>query len=165
MGNAARLRQEFDASFAAPVSARSERYEDFLAIRVNSERYALRLAEIGGLHIDLRIVPVPSSAAQLLGVVGIRGMMAPIYDLAALLGYSPAPGPRWITLAKAPQTVGFAFEGFDFHLKVPAASLAGGHGHEGGGGQHLRGAVPASGTFLPIIQLGSILLTLKGPRT
>jgi chemotaxis signal transduction protein len=164
-GTAGTLRQAFDASFAAPVSSQSERHEDFLAIRVGAGRYALRLAEFGGLYVDLRIVSVPSPAAQLLGVVGIRGAMAPIYDLAALLGYPPASGPRWIVLAKSPETVGFAFDAFDSHLKVPAASLAEGDSHKGGGGQHLRGAVQAGGTLLPIIHLASILLTLKGPRT
>jgi len=163
-GRAAMLRRAFDASFAAPASSQSERHEDFLTIRVSAERYGLRLAEIGGLHVDLRIVSVPSPAAQLLGVVGMRGTMAPIYDLAALLGYPPASSPRWVVLAKGPQTVGFAFDAFEAHLKVPAASLAQGDSHEAGSGQHLRGAVPAGAALLPIIQLASILLTLKGPR-
>jgi chemotaxis signal transduction protein len=164
-GTAAILRRAFDAGFAAPVSSQTERYEDFLAIRVGAERRGLRLAEIEGLHADLRIVSVPSPAAQLLGVVGIRGTMAPIYDLAALLGYPTASGPRWIVLAKAPETVGFAFDAFDSHLKIPGASLAEGNSHTGGSGQHLRGAVQAGGTLLPIIHLASILLTLKGSRT
>src|ERR1700723_1814025 len=116
-GTAAMLRRAFDASFAAPVASQSER-QDFLGIRVSAERYGLRLAEIGGLHLDLRIVSVPSPAAQLLGIVGMRGTMAPIYDLAALLGLSPASGPRWIVLTKGPRTVGFAFDAFDAHLKV-----------------------------------------------
>lgn len=164
-GTAAMLRRAFDASFAAPISSQSESYEDFLAIRVSAERCGLRLAEIGGLHVDLRIVSVPSPAVQLLGIVGIRGTMAPIYDLAALLGYPPASGPRCIALAKAPETVGFAFDAFDSHLKVPVASLAQGNSHKGGSGPHFRGAVQVGGSLLPIIHLASILLTLKGSTT
>jgi chemotaxis signal transduction protein len=161
-GTAGMLRRAFDAGFQAPVFSHSERFEDFLAIQVGTERYALRLAEIGGLYADLRIVAVPSPAAQLLGIVGIRGMMAAIYDLAALLGLSPASGPRWLVLAKGPQAVGFAFQAFDSHLKVPAGSAAEGDLHEGSSRQHLRGAVQVQGSFLPIIQLASILQTLKG---
>ena len=166
------LRRDFDASFAAPVSSQSERYDTFLAIRVGAKRYGLRLAEIAGLYVDLRIVALPSPAAQLLGIVGMRGTMAPIYDLAALLGLPLASGPRWIVLARGPQAVGFAFEAFDSQLKVLAASLAEGDSQLAAGdgqkvvsGQHLHGAVQAAGTLLPIIHLPSILLTLKGPRT
>jgi chemotaxis signal transduction protein len=164
-GTAARLRRLFDQSFAAPVSSQPERHEDLLAIRVGAERYGLRLAEIAGLHVDLRIVSVPSPAAQLLGIVGIRGTMAPIYDLAALLGLPPAPGSRWIVLARGPQTVGFAFGTFDAHLKVSSASLTEGNSQSVVTGQHLHGAVHVAGTLLPIIHLASILLTLKGSKT
>ena len=164
-GTAAMLRRVFDEGFAAPVSSQSERHEDLLAIQVGAGRYGLRLAEIAGLHVDLRIVAVPSPAAQLLGVVGIRGTMAPIYDLAALLGLPPVSGPRWIVLARAPQVVGFAFDAFDSHLKVSAASLVEADSHQVGGGQYVRGAVQVAGTLLPIIHLASILPTLKGSRT
>jgi chemotaxis signal transduction protein len=164
-GTAATLRRLFDQSFAAPVSSQSERHEDLLAIRVGPDRYGVRLAEIGGLHADLRIVPVPSPAAQLLGVVGIRGTMAPIYDLATFLGHAPAPSPRWIVLARGPQTVGFAFDAFDAHLKVPAAAFAQRDNRHAAAGQHLRGAVQLAATLLPIIDLISILPTLKGSRT
>ena len=163
-GTATQLRRAFDESFAAPLSSQSERHEDFLAIRVGPDRYGIRLAEIGGLHADLRIVPVPSPAAQLLGVVGIRGTMAPIYDLGAFLGYPPASGPRWSVLLRGPQSVGFAFDGFDAHLKVPAAALALGDAGNAAGGQHLYGTVRVAATLLPIIHLNSILPTLKGPK-
>jgi chemotaxis signal transduction protein len=161
---AATLRRAFDAGFAAPLSSQSERHEDFLAIRVGAGHFAIRLAQIAGLHADLRIVPLPSPAPQLLGIVGIRGTMAPIYDLGAFLGYPPASGPRWSVLVRVPHTVGFAFDGFDSHLKVPAASLAQGDAADESGAQHLRGALRVAATLLPIIDLNSILPTLKGPK-
>jgi purine-binding chemotaxis protein CheW len=91
----------------------SERLEGLLAIRVGADPYALRLSEIVGLHADVKIVPVPSPVAQLLGIVGLRGMMAPVYDLAALLGYPPAASPRWMVLAGASQSMGLAFDAFE----------------------------------------------------
>jgi chemotaxis signal transduction protein len=157
---AATLRRNFDESFAAPEAARPERLEDFLAIRIGSDPYALRMSEIAGLHVGVKIVPVPSPATQLLGIVGIRGMMAPIYDLAALLRYPPAANSRWFVFARAPQPVGFAFEAFESHLQVSSASLANGNDDDaasGGTGQHVRGTVRGAGALRPIIQLASVL--------
>jgi chemotaxis signal transduction protein len=160
VGTAAALRRVFDESFAVPAASRPERLEDLLAIRVGSDPYALRLSEIAGLHVSVNIVPVPSPAAQLLGIVGIRGMMAPIYDLAALLRYPPATSPRWFIFARAPQPVGFAFGTFESHLQVSQSSLANSNGEDagtGGTGQHMRGTVRAAGALRPIIHLASVL--------
>jgi chemotaxis signal transduction protein len=163
VATAAALRRRFDESFAAPAASMTQRLEDLLAIRVGSYPYALRLSAIAGLHVGVKIVPVPSPAAQLLGIVGIRGMMAPIYDLAALLGYAPAANPRWFMFARAPQPVGLAFETFESHLQVSQSSLANGNGDDagtGGTGRHMRGTVRAAGALRPIIHLASVLETI-----
>jgi chemotaxis signal transduction protein len=161
---AATLRRHFDDTFAVPAASMSERLEDFLAIRVGADPYALRLSEIAGLHVGVKIVPIPSPAAQLLGIVGIRGVMAPIYDLAALLGYPPAASPRWIALARAAQPVGLAFESFESHLQAPQAQLAGTEVEDAdrvAAGQHLRGTVRAVGALRPIIYLASVVERIK----
>ena len=165
---AARLRRLFDQSFAAPAASEPERLEDLLAIRVGPDPYALRLSEISGLHVGLEITPVPSPAAALLGIVGIRGMMAPVYDLAALLRYPPVANPRWFIFAHAPQPVGFAFETFESHLQMPRSSLANGAGEDAGmraTGQHMRGIVRATGALRPIIYLASVLETIGGKHS
>ena len=161
---AAALRRLFDESFAAPAASMTQRLEDLLAIRVGTDPYALRLSEIAGLHVGVRIVPVPSPAVQLLGIVGIRGMMAPIYDLAALLRYPPAANPRWFVFARAPQPVGLAFETFESHQQVSQSSLANGNGEDAGTGgtrQHMRGTVRAAGALRPIIHLASVLEMIR----
>jgi chemotaxis signal transduction protein len=157
---AATLRRHFDEGFAAPASSIAEPLEDLLAIHVGSNPHALRLSEIAGLYVGVKIVPVPSPVAQLLGIVGIRGMMVPIYDLAALLRYPPEANSRWFVLARAPQPVGFAFETFESHLQVSQASLADGNGENadtGGTVQHMRGTVRAAGALRPIIHMASML--------
>jgi chemotaxis signal transduction protein len=157
---AATLRQHFDEAFAAPTSSMTEPLEDLLAIRVGSDPYALLLSEIAGLHVHAKIVPVPSPVPQLLGIVGIRGMMVPIYDMAALLRYPLEANSRWFVLAWAPHPVGFAFETFESHLQVSQASLAGTNGEDPGTGgtvQHMRGTVRAAGALRPIIHLASML--------
>lgn len=162
-GTAAALRRLFDEGFSKPAASTAERVEGLLAIRIASDPYAFRLAEIAGLHVDLKIVPVPSPVAQLLGIVGVRGTMAPIYDLAALLRYPPAASPRWIVFAQSPQRVGFAFETFESHLQVSQETLVRGEGEvigTGADGPHLRGTVRAAGALRPIIDLVSVVATL-----
>jgi chemotaxis signal transduction protein len=164
VGTAAALRRRFDESFAAPAASSPEPVEDLLAIRVGSDPYALLLSQIAGLHVDIKIVPIPSPATQLLGIVGIRGEMAPVYDLAALLSYPPAGNPRWIVFARAPTLVGLAFEAFESHLQVPERLLASGADTDAGTGasrQHLRGVVQAAGALRPIIHLASVVEMLK----
>jgi purine-binding chemotaxis protein CheW len=155
---AAALRIGFDESFAAAAAPQSERLEDMLAIRVGSDPYALRLSEIAGLHCDLKIVEVPSAAAQLLGIAGLRGMMAPVYDLGALLGYPPAANPRWMVIARGAQPVGLAFETFEAHLRVSKESSE--DGEVGGGGatrRQTRGTVRAAGALRPIVHMASVM--------
>ena len=144
---AAVLRRLFDASFAVPVEARADRATHLLAIRVGGDPYALRLSEITALQPDLKVIPIPTPAAQLLGIAALRGMMTPIYDLAALLGYSRAPNPRWIVFARAPQPVGLAFEAFESHLQVS---------------EDAQETVRAAGVLRPLIHMASVLTTLKG---
>jgi chemotaxis signal transduction protein len=160
---AAVLRRLFDASFAAPVQPRAERATHLLAIRVGGDPYALRLSEIAGLQPDLKVIPIPTPAVQLLGIAALRGMMAPIYDLAALLGYSRAPNPRWIVFARAPQPVGLAFEVFESHLQVSDDSLAGGEAEDPGSRRsHAQQTVRAAGVVRPLIHMASVMATLKG---
>jgi chemotaxis signal transduction protein len=158
------LRRLFDESFAAPAASMIERLTDLLAIRVGSDPYALQLSQIASLHADLEIVPIPSSTTQLLGIVGIRGELAPVYDLAAILRYPSAANPRWIVLARASALVGLAFEAFESHIRVPQASLPSGEGAvavTGASRQHLRGAVHAAGAVRPIIHLASVVDMIK----
>jgi chemotaxis signal transduction protein len=165
---AATLRRHFDEGFAAAAESMTERLEDLLAIRIGSDPFALRLSEIAGLHVDVKIVPVPSPTTQLLGVVGIRGAMAPIYDLAALLHYPPAANLRWFVFARAPQPVGFAFEAFESHLQVSPDSLSSGNDDDagtGGTGRHVRGTVRAAGALRPIIHLAFVLAMIGGKNS
>ena len=148
-GSAETLRRRFDESFAAPPGSNPQSVEDLLAIRIGADPYVLRLSQIAGLSAGLKIAPVPSPIASLLGIVGVRGLMAPIYDLGALLGYARAAEPRWTVFVRAPQTVGFAFETFESHLQVPVASVAG-------------ETVRAAGALRPIIDMPSVVAKLKG---
>jgi chemotaxis signal transduction protein len=163
-GTAAALRTQFDLSFATAAASMTERLENLLAIRVGKDPYVLRLSEIAGLHADVKIVPVPSPVEQLLGIVGLRGVLAPVYDLAAILGYPPAASPRWMVVAGVPQPVGFAFETFETHLQIPKASVANGADQGTDGGvprRHMHGSVRAAGALRPIVHMASVVQMIR----
>jgi chemotaxis signal transduction protein len=155
---AAVLRRRFDEGFAVAASPKAERLEDLLAIRVGSDPYVLRVSEITGLHVDLKIVPVPSPVAHLLGIVALRGTMAPVYDLASLLSYPPATRPRWMVLARVSQLVGFAFDTFESHVQMPQGAIATSAAQTA---PHLLGTVRAEEALRPIVHLASLVEFIK----
>jgi len=164
---AAALRRSFDDGFAAPAISMNESQEGMLAIRVGADPYALLLSDIMGLYSDVRIIAVPSRVPQFKGIVGLRGMMAPVYDLAALMHYPPAPSTRWMVLAGGARPVGFAFESFEAHLRVPAASAQNGADVREEGGatrQYTRGSVRAAGALRAIIRMDAVM-KLMGENT
>jgi chemotaxis signal transduction protein len=123
--SARELAREFDRSFADPARAADEEVEELLAIRVGGDAYAVRLRDVTGLVADRKIVPLPTPEPALLGIVGLRNGLAPVYSLAALLGYGPAAeAPRWLLLVGAGPQFGLAFPAFDGHRRVARADVS-----------------------------------------
>lgn len=119
---AAELRRAFDRSFAVRTRFDATPIEDFLAIRIASESYAIRCSEISGLIADKKITRVPSRAATLLGIGAFRGAVMPVYSLAALLGHAMPATPRWIVIAAGPP-VALAFELLDGNFRISRAEI------------------------------------------
>jgi purine-binding chemotaxis protein CheW len=164
IATAAALRSAFDKSFAVSAASKLERLENLLAIRIGGDPYVLRLSRISGLYVDRRIVAVPSPVAQLLGIVALRGVMSPVYDLAALLGYPPVASPRWMVFAGGSQPVGLAFEGFEAHVQAPETSLLSaedGAANAAMTRQHTRGSVRVAGALRLIVQIASVVETIR----
>lgn len=119
------LREEFDRAFALAASEPEAGAQQLLAIRAGGQPYALRLAAIRGLHVDRRVLSMPSRLPELLGLTGVRGQAVPVFDLAALLGQPPQRAPRWLVLAAGRHSAAFAFEQFDaYHAVRPGDWLA-----------------------------------------
>jgi len=159
------LRREFDLSFAQAWPTETPDMQHLLAVSVGGDPYALRVDEIGGLFVDRRVVPVPTPMSELLGVAGFRGQVAPVYDLAALLGYPRRPGQRWLILVRHVQFVALAFDAFDAQLAatpdqlVPLARTAL-HGvlpERPALHSHVDYAVCGHGAARPIIRLSSVV--------
>jgi purine-binding chemotaxis protein CheW len=156
---AAEMRHAFDRSFAGPEAERRDDSEALLTVRVAGTRYAFQLPELAGLFVDRTIMPMPSSARGLVGLVGIRGAVVPVYALGELLGHSPsAQSTRWLVLARA-SAVAFAFDEFDGHVSVPRAHIV-----PAGGADALRTHVHAlvhlGDAVHPIVDLSHLIETL-----
>lgn len=111
---AADFRNAFDKAYALPrVSGDNAVGEDFLAIRIAGDGYAIRLREISGLVKGRRIIACPSHVSEFQGIAGVRGTLVSVYSLPALLGYhidiERAP---WLLLCGGEEPVGFAFTEF-----------------------------------------------------
>jgi chemotaxis signal transduction protein len=115
------LRSRFDHEFALPIAAKATDELDLLAIRIDGDPHAIRLAEITGVFTDQPIAPAPSTAPSFIGLTGVRTSIVPVFDLAVLLGYPRATRPRWLVVA---EQLGFAFDTFEGHVRVPATAFA-----------------------------------------
>lgn len=120
---AAELRCSFDQAFSRLPGAETERSVDLLSIRVSGDPWALRLSEVAGLFAGRRITPAPSGVPNMLGLVGLRGGVHPVYSLRGLLGYPPGDLPRWMVLVGASDPVALAFDVYEGHQSVPAGHL------------------------------------------
>jgi purine-binding chemotaxis protein CheW len=119
------LRREFDEAFATPAAVETAPRADVLAVIVAGDPYALRVRDITSLSAWRPIVPLPSSRTDLLGLVGLRGAIVPVYSLALVLGY-PAAGEssRWLVTCGRPPTLAFAFEEFQGYRRVPPTAIS-----------------------------------------
>jgi chemotaxis signal transduction protein len=159
------LREAFDLGFAQAPHALANSPEKLLAIRLNGAGYAVRVAEIGGLHLDRRIMPLPTQIPELIGMAGFRGQITPVYDLAALLGYARQTSPRWLILLRQRETVALAFDAFEAHFAVAPEQILRTQQTTStapdAARPHLNDAVRTETALLPIINLSSLLETIR----
>lgn len=120
---ASELREAFDRSFAEAEPLAAEAPLELLLIRVRGNGYALRLGQVLSLQADRKLVPLPSSRPELLGLVGLRGQAVPVYDLSLLLGHAAGASMRWLALVRAASPLAVAFEHFEGQLRAPRAAV------------------------------------------
>ena len=122
--NALALRRAFDSSFASAPLDRVTQLQDFLALRIGGDSYALRVREISGFAAAGKIVPLPSQVPGILGIAGAKGVLVPTFSLASLLGYARSSDtPRWLALIGTSETVALAFGEFEGYLRVPPSDV------------------------------------------
>jgi chemotaxis signal transduction protein len=147
--------------FAAAPPRRAEEHENLLAVRVAGELYALRVRDVSGVERCPRIVPLPSRVPELLGLVGIRGGLVPVYGLAALVSQAGVrEAVRWLILCGGVDPVGLGLGQIEGWLRLPRSELCAPAGKEASGTQP-REIVRAGGVLRAVIDIPSVLETLK----
>jgi chemotaxis signal transduction protein len=115
---------------------------------------------MSGLATDKKIVPLPSRRPELIGVVGIRGSLLPVYSLAALLGYRTHPvSSRWLALSRGGEPVGFAFEEFEGFVGVLKKDVHA--AEEGNARRHVREVARVGNLTRPVVDISSALEVFK----
>jgi chemotaxis signal transduction protein len=101
-----------------------------------------------------------------LGLVGVRGVVAPIYDLAQLLGYASVAAPRWVALLRGSAPFGVAFERFERHLRVPTSDVTlAAAPHDATSATLTFGSVRSESGPLPLIDLFALFRAVtNGPE-
>ncbi len=155
---AAELRSEFDRGFADAPDTETAVPEDLLAIRLAGQGFLLRLPEIAGLFADKKITRVPGAGGALLGMIGFRGAIAPVYDLQELLGLAALKMPRWLVMASA-APVAFAFEALEGQLCVSQSLITPRVSPDPRGLS--KSLTQVDGVLRPIVELSSALDAIK----
>jgi chemotaxis signal transduction protein len=164
----AALKAEFDASFSRPAARVEARWEVLLRLRVGGSPIAVPLERLTGLHALPRVVSLPGSPPGLLGMVGLRGQLVAVHDLAARLGLPSDERPRWLLLCGGERRVGLAVGGFEGQLRIPPDQL---HPHADAAPRpYLNTTVLRPGEApLPVLDVASLVKDLldgaQAPRT
>lgn len=53
----------------------------YIAFRLGEQKYAMKLTRINGLEDLYEVVPIPVGAENIKGIIHLRGMIVPIYNL------------------------------------------------------------------------------------
>ncbi len=119
-----KLRREFDRTFASPPVPTSEEWEDLLLVRIAGDPYAIRMRDIMGILAKRTIIPVPAEAPGLLGLVGIRGEIVPVFGLSSWLGYGvDADSAVWMIVCGTDEPIGFGFSEFEGHKRLEKSAI------------------------------------------
>lgn len=93
--SAALLKEDFSLDFTHPPETFKEPGERFVLIRLSNRRFALKMTEITQLHPAGQILKAPGSFPNALGVVGLRGHLVPVFNLAYFVGIDTQTH-RWL---------------------------------------------------------------------
>jgi chemotaxis signal transduction protein len=119
------LKRSFDRAFQDATIERELGLEHLLRIRVGTERFAVRVAELAGLMRTPTIVRLPTTVTGLLGLAGVKGRMVAMYSLGALLECQKGDGEEeyWSILCRFDDRIAFTFAAADGTLTVSRSEL------------------------------------------
>ena len=119
------LRSDFDKAFLQKRKSVSEEQITLLLIGANGHQLALRTADISGVMRCPSIVALPSEKPGLRGLVGVRGVLAVVYDIAALVNGNVhrETADGWIVLCSADRSVALRFDDLIGYIRIADADL------------------------------------------
>jgi chemotaxis signal transduction protein len=119
----AELRTSFDRTFAEPPAAARAAPLRLLAIQVGSRPLAVRLEQVSGIDKARRLLVLPGAPASLLGLMGMRGTLVPVFSLARIIGTEAPAAEPWVLFGGGRDAIGLACAAFDGHVEVAPADV------------------------------------------
>lgn len=113
MNRAEEIRRQFDEAFRVPNQGAREQVRDRLLLNLGQRSLSLPLNQVAEVLRSRAITPLPGSPPELLGLIGLRGSLVPVYRLADLMGESTPSQTSdllWILVVPQPELVGLALE-------------------------------------------------------
>ncbi len=157
----AEARASFDAAFASSPEEAGAASIGLLAIRVGKDGYAIRMTDLSDVHAARKVVPLPGTRPELLGLAGIRGRLVPVYSLAALLGQAETQAWTWVAICGTEQPIGLTFDALDGYLEASPADLVAARESERSQG-HVREVLRKDGATTMVVSAHSIVAMLHG---
>jgi purine-binding chemotaxis protein CheW len=119
---AARLRRDFDATFAAPPRPHREAGRRFLLVTVAGVPCAVPMDESASVHRSPVISPLPARLPAFRGVATMAGAVVPVYDLAARLGFTGATTGDWLIASAGRHRVALLVDGVEGYAEADASA-------------------------------------------
>ena len=116
---------EVETSSVQPA-ADEEEFEECLCFRVAAERYAISIMEIKEITKPREMTEVPRVPDFVPGVISLRGVIVPIFDLKRRLHLAPVPDAgksRIIVVKKGEDLYGILVDEVIQVVKVPAKTI------------------------------------------
>ncbi len=142
---------------------------ELLGLRLGSEIYAISLVKIQQIIKPRSITLVPGSPHYVLGIVSLRGMVIPIFDLRKRLGLEPVQPTRQtrIIIVKVKDSVlaGLYVDQVLEVARVPQSSFEAPHSiFSGAEGEFLEGIARYKNQMLIVLNLANVVLGKEEER-
>jgi chemotaxis signal transduction protein len=158
------LRSSFDQVFAEAPRADHATRRLLLGLELGGDAFAIRVEETVGFERTRKLVVLPGARPTLRGLMGLRGMLVPVFSLAAVVGYEPAAFEPWLVLCgSADEPIGLAFSKLDGHFEAAATEIVSGAG-TGGASRYVREYVQQGTVARGVLSLVSIVDDIRGTK-
>ncbi|HTA41821.1 MAG TPA: chemotaxis protein CheW [Bryobacteraceae bacterium] len=150
------MRDAFDGAFSHPEQIPRQK-EFAIWIRVAGETFAVPMADIAGLLKSRKIVPFPARSSDVLGVISLRGSLAPVFDLAALLRMKSTAAPSWLILPCGEPLIALAFEAFEGRHEMNGTVAP----QDTTGGERRQQLVQTAGGVRPLLDVPGLAAAIR----